>query len=421
MVVAVQRAVRGRGVAIVLLLTLSGCGGGAGAGTTATGTAATGDRRPDTDARDDAGAVAAGHWEQLAASPAGPGAGPLLVWDGRELLQLGGVSGPVRRAAGSTADGPARPDVAAFSPVSGRWTRLDPAPFPVASGPGTTATWTGTQVIVLSPQGGASFTPSSGRWHRIAPPPVTALTSPEAVWSGGRLVLAVTLRPPDRQPRTEVAGYDPAADRWTRRDPPRVTGHDRRGGPLVDTPDGAVLFSLWSHDSRAGGVEGGVDVQRLAPDGRWTTLDAGWPQHETVGGPLLTDVGVVVPAGQLWCGDCSHPAPSNEHGYLADPHTLRGRAMTRGPLDDTDPRELWTGRALIALSQAEITGPGLSIVPGDVAAWDPVADRWARATRSPTALDYRTLPVWGAHRLFAIDARGRTVTLVPAAPAASPG
>jgi hypothetical protein len=345
---ALPRTFRSVGVAVVLL-TLACCGR---AGQPA-------EEAPD--GRDAAQAVAAGSWHQLPASPAGSLLGSVLVWDGHELLRIGGTDGEIKRADGATVDGPARTDTVAFSPASGRWARLDPAPFPVAVQQGAIATWTGTQVFVLTPQGAAALTPSSGRWRTITAPPVSSLESATAVWGGGRVVVAVTPRTPSADQRTQVAVYDPGTGRWTRIDPPLAAGHDQRAAPVVVTPGGVVLFSLWSHSVSTaikGGtmtnVQSGVDVLRLSRDGRWTTLAADWPQHETVSSPLLTTVGVIIPAGQIWCGDCSHPGPMNEHGYLANPHTLHGAAMPHGPLDDADPQPLWTGRALITRPRTDL-------------------------------------------------------------------
>jgi len=85
------------------------------------------------DDRDSAEAVAAGTWHQVPVSPAGSLLGPVLTWDGHELLQIGGTAGEIKGADGATVDGPALTDTVAFSPASGRWRRLDPAPFPVAA------------------------------------------------------------------------------------------------------------------------------------------------------------------------------------------------------------------------------------------------------------------------------------------------
>jgi len=374
------------------------------------------------DGRDAATPVAAGAWRVLPVSPAGPLLGPVLAWDGREVLQVGGVTGQVRQPDGAIVDRPPRTDSVAFSPADHRWRRLDPAPFPVAADHAVSV-WTGRALIVLTAHGAAALTPSSGRWHPIAAPPIDILDGVSAVRSAGRVVLAVT--PPAVQPvRTQVAVYDPDTDRWRRADPPVIPGHDPMDSPLVATADGVVLFSLWSHSTSQTvkgatvvGVQAGVDIMRLTPETRWTTVASDWPQQETVSSPLLTDAGIIVAAGQIWCGACSHPAPFNEHGYLADPHTLQGRPMPHGPLDDTDPQIVWTGHALIALPRAEIGGPdGVLITSGDLAVWNPATDHWTRAARSPVRLDYRITPVWAGHQLFALDATGHPLAFVPAVP-----
>jgi hypothetical protein len=375
------------------------------------------------DARDTATSVAAGTWRYLPVSPAGPLLGPVLAWDGREVLQVGGVTGQLKQPDDAIVDRPPRTETVAFTPADHQWRRLDPAPFPVAADHAVSV-WTGRALIVLTAHGAAALTPSSGHWHPITTPPIDTLDGASAVWSGDSVVLALTPRTSTQDVRTQVAVYDPATGHWRRTDPPVIRGHGPMNSPLVATADGVVLFSLWSHSTsqtiKSGtmiSVQSGVDVLRLTPDTRWTTLASDWPQHETVSSPLLTDAGIIVPAGQIWCGACSHPAPVNEHGYLADPHTLHGRPMPHGPLDDTDPHLVWTGHALITLPQAEIGGPdGVLVTSGDLAVWNPATDQWARAARSPSRLDYRITPVWAGHQLIAIDATGQPLAFVPTAP-----
>lgn len=82
--------------------------------------------------------------------------------------------------------------------------------------------------------------------------------------------------------------------------------------------------------------------------------------------------------GQIWCGLCPHPAPFNEHGYQVDPKTLRITPLPHGPLDDLGPEILWTGAAEISLNPGdEIIGPGVRVLPGDIAIWNPTTRRWA--------------------------------------------
>jgi hypothetical protein len=195
-------------------------------------------------------------------------------------------------------------DVAAYAPGDRRWRRLADAPFPV-SAENTSATWTGRQLFLLTVHGAALLDPSTGQRRQIAAPPIphadpNVRRTPAVVWNGRQVVGVDVVQATDGTSNTL----------W------RPTIRQRTAGP-----------ELWSHSithtirggTMASGTAG-VDVLRLTSDGKWTTLAAGWPQDKTVSAPLLTDVGIVVPAGQIWCGNCSHPAPFNGHGYLADPH-----------------------------------------------------------------------------------------------------
>src|SRR5919198_4648344 len=104
------------------------------------------------------------------------------AWTGRELVILGG----------NDADGKVFSDAAAYDPATRRWRRLPPLPEPRT---GATATWDGTEVLVIGGQGslgahpelyadGVAYNPATNRWRRVP-----AMEFPRqghvAVWTGG--------------------------------------------------------------------------------------------------------------------------------------------------------------------------------------------------------------------------------------------
>jgi hypothetical protein len=112
-------------------------------------------------------------------------------------------------------------------------------------------------------------------------------------------------------------------------------------------------------------------------------------------------------------GRCSPPRrwaagrPVGEHAWLADPGTLRLTPLPSGPLDDLGPLLVWTGRAVISINPGgQITGPHVSVQPGDMAAWDPASGHWRRLPRAPRLLQYDATPAWTGQELLAIAADG---------------
>jgi hypothetical protein len=107
---------------------------------------------------------ATNRWRRIAAAPSYR-ADASAVWDGREVLLIGGS-----RAA------------FAYDPVDDRWRRLAPMP---SAGPAT-AIWTGKRVLVWRRSGGFSYDPRADSWAKLprAPRPGAAVA-----WTGGKLLV----------------------------------------------------------------------------------------------------------------------------------------------------------------------------------------------------------------------------------------
>ena len=357
-----------------------------------------------------AAALVHGHWSVLAASPLGSRQGPVVAWTGQELLEIGGTEG-------NAAPG----DGAAFDPADNRWRRIAPVPGRVSTMPAASV-WTGSRLFVFGGQpltykttlGSAAglYDPASDRWAVTATAPFGRGLSQPAAVRAGRLVVVAGVE----GSRVEVASYDPAAGKWRRQDPPLPAAHPALGIALVATADRVIIWSLWGRMQQTGPNSftgySGVDVRALAA-GRWRDVTGGWPQHQTVPPPLFTGRQILIPPGQIWCGACSHPA-GGQPGFLADPGTLRITPLPRGPLDDTSPVMVWTGRAALAINPgAAISGPGGTVRPGDMAAWDPASGAWRRLPGAPGPLQDDATPAWTGRELLAIAPDGTLLRFTP--------
>ena len=86
-----------------------------------------------------AAALAHGRWSVLARSPLGTRYEPTFVWDGRELLELGGT-------ASERLGAPPLDSGATFDPPTGRWRRVASMPAAIQSA-GAASAWTGSELF----------------------------------------------------------------------------------------------------------------------------------------------------------------------------------------------------------------------------------------------------------------------------------
>jgi hypothetical protein len=343
----------------------------------------------------------------LARSPLGARFGPVFVWDGSSLLELGGS------IAGGGLGGPASHGAAAYDPATRRWRRLASAPAAVMPA-GAAAVWTGRQVFVFGRPAlpgerdtkvAGLYDPATNRWTVTARAPIGDFANqPTAVWTGTRVILAGMGN--SRTQALEIAGYNPATNTWSRLAPPTGAAHPTMGIAIVATNDSVLLWSLWGRGQRIGPrtytEHSGVDVFRLLSAGGWTNVTGSWPQNHTVDAPIFTGSTILVAPGQIWCGACSHPAPFNERGYLVDPASLHITPIPHGPFDDVGPQIIWTGAAEISFNTGgTILGPRISVRPGDIAIWSPATFKWARGPRAPKQIGDAPA-VWSPNKLFVL-------------------
>jgi hypothetical protein len=126
-------------------------------------------------------------WRRLPTMPQ-PRSGSTLVWDGREVLFLGGNEG-----------GFGLPDRTglAYSPTASRW-RVLPAMHYRRKG--FAAVWTGRDVLVwgglsgqpghwTAPARGEAYDPATGRWLLMPVGPLHSRMVTAAVWTGRQLIV----------------------------------------------------------------------------------------------------------------------------------------------------------------------------------------------------------------------------------------
>jgi len=122
-------------------------------------------------------------WRRLAPLP-GARFNAQVVWDGHEMLVIGGIGAPQRGRPGS----PAKVGFA-YDPKADRWRPLPPMP---AGRTNFAAEWTGKRVLIWGGStrpSGLAFDPTANRWSSLPPAPLTGRASLTAVWTGRSMIL----------------------------------------------------------------------------------------------------------------------------------------------------------------------------------------------------------------------------------------
>jgi hypothetical protein len=156
-------------------------------------------------------------WRRIARPPS-LRVGATAVWDGREVLVVGGS------AAGLGLDPPTRAGLA-YDPTRNVWRRLPPMPSGRAS---FTAVWAGNRLLLwggrtdagigapVIPSRGLAYAPAANAWSLLPPAPLTGRLSPTSVWAGHAMIVWGGSRPrqsPATGTRsfTDGAAFTPAA------------------------------------------------------------------------------------------------------------------------------------------------------------------------------------------------------------------
>jgi N-acetylneuraminic acid mutarotase len=159
-------------------------------------------------------------WRKLAPSPLAGSQAPLGAWTGRELVVFVGKLGP---------DGkpwPARlARAAAYDPTTDRWQRIAPLPQERS---GALAVWDGKEVLIVggllpgrsqtTAAVGFAYNPATNRWRRL-PRMEQGRIGAAAVWTGRSLLIWGGETKPPGAAAANLPGhglaYDPKANRWS--------------------------------------------------------------------------------------------------------------------------------------------------------------------------------------------------------------
>jgi Kelch motif len=156
-------------------------------------------------------------WTTMPASPLPPSHGAAGAWTGRELVIAGGL-------ARDYSDGIFKifRNAAAYNPATGTWRKLPRAPRPRY---GARAVWDGTEVLFLGGSArtasdparrGMAYNPATNTW-RLLPPMEYGREGLADVWTGRRVLVwggqSSLVNPTAVPPHGEA--YDPRTNTWT--------------------------------------------------------------------------------------------------------------------------------------------------------------------------------------------------------------
>lgn len=153
-------------------------------------------------------------WRTLARSPLAPEQSPLGAWTGRELILV---------VSGLDTDGRPYPAsfarAAAYDPATDTWRRIARPP---ARRFGGIAVWDGRELLVVGgSRVGLAYDPATNSWRELAPMPSTRFGA-RAVWTGKRLLVWGSA---NGSIPVRVLAYDPKLNRWSTLARPPFTQH----------------------------------------------------------------------------------------------------------------------------------------------------------------------------------------------------
>lgn len=334
-------------------------------------------------------------WQALPPAPIPARSDAAVVWTGTRMLVWGGQLGDQLRN-----------DGAAYDPVRRTWTTLPPAPLTPRVN--MASAWVGGSFLIWGGNDashamtdGARYDPATNRWTKLPAAPAGFHGLASIAVDGDRTVLTA-VAPGTRGSRTvDAVTYRPASDSWSRL--PQLSlppNHLTNQIGLVAT-DRLVLWAYWSHTVQdvPNGTRTtfGVDARQLNAAGTGWQATRYDPDRLVVQ-PFWTGRSLILMGEDIWCGYCSHPAGIHVPSTVIDARSGRSTAITDGPLSTVRPTYVWMGAAVLAFNSQSAVGH--TIRPGDLAAWNPTANRW---TTLPNGAGLAAEPqvVWAGDRLLA--------------------
>jgi Kelch motif/Galactose oxidase, central domain len=151
---------------------------------------------------------ASNRWRALPRSPLAGSQHPVGAWTGRELvIFVGGLDPDGKRW-------PARlARAAAYNPTTDTWRRIAPLPAPRGS---ASAVWDGREILVVGGTGaestGLAYDPATNRWRQLPRLEPSGRTGAAVVWTGRRLLIWGGQRA-DGELTAHGLAYDPSTNR----------------------------------------------------------------------------------------------------------------------------------------------------------------------------------------------------------------
>jgi hypothetical protein len=327
-----------------------------------------------------------GTWDVLVAGPATGMDSATAIWTGKELILWG------RNAVGAQV---IAPEPAAYNPRTGYWRRLNP---PVS--PSIQPVWTGREMIVWTGIGptdfglggavpGASYDPVSDSWRTISAAPVQPTQGSTAVWTGRQVIVVGAVPKCNDTANCPIdpvaaAAYDPSTDAW----------HVLPNSPM---PMSDLHVGWTGRQVIAWGFHAGAPVANTFDPATNTWLDVP-PPALALGGSAV----VPLRDGPLWIGmQGSFPSSSPL------PQGVIVRALSFGAQVGWRERARVLREESICPVQARKVGSTVVVLcaPGDrSAALDLATGRW-RTIPPPPRLSGQI--VWTGRELLALSADGK--------------
>jgi hypothetical protein len=213
-----------------------------------------------------------------------------------------------------------------------------------------------------------------------------------------------------------TAEYDPGADEWSTL--PSVPARAHRIVALVASGAGSHVYvwNVWGSDAT-----GAAGIDLLAYDATaqtWRAVPASPGAPRGVADAFWTGDELIVPPARPWPGDFGNLTVLPDlPGARYTPATHTWHGIPPGPLGDGVGRDVWTGGALVRLTNAigGMSAPGAAVV------WDPHSGAWLQLPRqSPVMSMSGDATVWTGRELLVWgDVMGADAVVGP--PSSAPG
>lgn len=343
------------------------------------------------------GALAAGRWSRFASGPLSVRTGEVEVWMGNELIVWGGETAPANSTTAPAPTPVPLGDGAAYDPSTGLWRRL-PRP-PLSPRENAAAVWTGSQMVVIGGDDGASrtfadaaaFDPATDSWSKLPPLPTGPASGATAVWTGRQIIVVggtilgaggacPGCAPP---PRLDAVAFDPSTGAWARLpSTPSPSGWR----PISVTPTWTghelVLFVTSVSGTPSSGLrERDTGYSLSAGASSWRDLPK--PPVETNDAKAVWTGSRVLVAGGSYCpGRCPGPFYLRNAAEF-DPDSGRWMLVPRFAVAGAQWPATWTGVTFL-------DGPAYNAPPAagvmSFSAYDPATQRWTTLPRPPEAI-----------------------------------